>query len=121
MGPDANEGAMSTNDDEAEALMRSLFAEGGRPPMGDEAFVKGVMARVDADVQRAKVWRSAAIPGVAALGVAVFWPFMGPVAALLGQIAQPILQNAPNVGAGGLTLLMAAAAAGGALVYAERT
>ena len=108
------------NDRDPDALMRALFAEGDRPPMGDETFVRGVMARVEADAARSKAWRNTAAPAIAALGAAAIWPFLGPLGAIVGQAFAPILANAPSVGAGGLTVLMAFAAAGGAWLYSER-
>lgn len=104
-----------------EALLRALFAEGERPPYGDEAFVRRVMAPVEADAVRAKAWRSAAIPAVGAFGLAAVWPFLGPLGALFGQIAAPVLQSAPMVSASGLSALLVVAVAGGAWLYAERS
>ena len=112
---------MNGREPDDDARLRALFAEGERPPLGDEAFVRRVMAPVEAHAVQAKAWRSAAIPAAAAFGLAVIWPFLGPVGAMLGQAAQPILQNAPMMGAGGLSALMALAAAGGAWLYAERS
>lgn len=108
-------------DPDDDALMRALFAEGDRPPYGDETFVKGVMARVEKQAASQQAWRAAAAPALIAFGAAAFYPLLGPLGALIGQVAAPLLQNAPTIGAGGLSLLMAAAAAGGAWLYAERT
>jgi hypothetical protein len=104
-----------------DALLRALFAEGERPAHGDEAFVRRVMAPVKADAVRSQAWRSTAIPAVGAFGVAAMWPFLGPLGALFGQIASPVLQNAPMVSASGLSLLLALAIAGGAWLYADRS
>ena len=107
-------------DPDDDALMRALFAEGDRPPYGDETVVKGVMARVEKQAASQQAWRAAAAPALIAFGAAAFYPLLGPLGALIGQAAAPLLQNAPAIGAGGLSLLMAAAA-GGAWLYAERT
>lgn len=108
-------------DPDDDALLRAMFAEGDRPPYGDETFVKGVMARVEKQASSAQAWRAAAAPALIAFGAAAFYPLLGPVGAVIGQAAAPLLQNAPAISAGGLSLLMAAAAAGGAWLYAERT
>jgi hypothetical protein len=104
-----------------DALLRALFAEGERPPYGDEAFVRRVMAPVEAEVVRTKAWRSAAVPALAAFGLAAVWPFLGPLTALFGQVAAPVLQNASMMSASGLSALLALGIAGGAWLYTERS
>jgi len=104
-----------------DALLLAMFASADRPAHSDPAFVGSVMQRVDGEAARGKAWRSAAIPAAVALGIGAFWPFLGPIGALIGQAAMPVLHAAPGVGAGGLSMILAFAAAGGAWLYAERT
>lgn len=102
-----------------EALMRSLFAEGARPPMGDETFVSGVMARVEAGESRrqsvfsAVVWTAGA--GAALFGTVNFTTILAEVSRAAAAV------NLPVMGGGASMLLMIAAVAGGAWLFSERT
>ena len=107
-----------------DALLRALFEQASRPPMGDEAFTRGVMARIGQEKAR-REGRFTAVAAAGALAAAVV---AAPVAEPLGllvrstlEAAFPLLASAPEVGAGGMTVLLAFAMAAAGWIYAERS
>lgn len=109
-----------TTEESEDAKMRALFGEASRPPMGDEEFVQGVMARVDEATAARKVRSSAVALGGIALGVALLWPFK---AAIVTALTVPLARYVPDmsmVSAGTAAMCIAVAASAVGLVYAER-
>jgi len=109
-----------TTEESEDAKMRALFGEASRPPMGDEEFVQGVMARVDEAKASRKVRSSALALGSVALGVAILWPFKG---AIVTALTLPLARYVPEpsmLSAGTTAMLIAVAASAAGLVYAEK-
>lgn len=109
-----------TTEESEDAKMRALFGEVSRPPMGDEDFVAGVMARVDDAKASRKVQSSALALGAIALGAAVLWPFKAAIATALLVPLEKYAAVLPSMGAGATAMLIAVAASAAGLVYAER-
>jgi len=109
-----------TTEESEDAKMRALFGEASQPPMGDEDFVQGVMARVD-EVKASQKARSSALAlGTVAVGMAILWPFK---AAIVTALTVPLVKYVPDVSmlsAGSTAILIAVAASAAGLVYAER-
>ncbi len=107
------------SEDRDEALMRSLFAESAAP-MGDETFVGGVMTRVSKDAAQAQsrvtwmVWLGVAL--AAFLAATNFTAIVAEVSRAFAETnwAVPAMSGSASV------LLLVAAAAGGAYLFAER-
>ncbi|MDX2234370.1 MAG: hypothetical protein NW200_07715 [Hyphomonadaceae bacterium] len=101
--------------------MRALFAQGARPPMGDEDFVQSVMTRVQ-DVRAAdKVRRNVAVLGATAFAGAVLWPFRDALGAGITLSMARFAHDVPMLSGGATALLIAAAATLAALAYTERS
>jgi hypothetical protein len=107
-------------DTHEDALVKALFADAARPPMGDERFTAGVMRRVEADIAKARSRWTVAIVGVGALAVAAAVSHFGAVAGALADVYAGYAGQAASLGAGASALLVAAAATAAALIYAER-
>jgi hypothetical protein len=103
-----------------DALLRALFNEATRPPMGDHAFVGAVMADVAAEERQKHAHASWLAGSIGALGVVVLAPSLGPIVGRLADAYAPMAQYAPMLSGGLGTLLLAAAASAAAWMYAER-
>jgi hypothetical protein len=111
---------LNISDAEADARMAALFGAASRPPMGDEAFVRAVGARVQR-VEHGRRNRLAAAAGLALAAGAVGLAANGPSA--IGALADSYagyLQYAHQLGGGASALLLAAALSAVGWAYAER-
>jgi uncharacterized membrane protein len=108
------------HEDLEDARMRALFGDMSRPPMGDEAFVAQVMGRVEEVKSARKVQRGTVALGVAALGVAVLWPYKAALGTGLTLSLSAATVDLPMLSGSAGALLIAAAASLAALAYAER-
>jgi hypothetical protein len=111
---------LSISDAEADARLAALFGDAPRPPMGDEAFVRGVSGRV-AEIERGRRNRLTIAAGLALAAGAVALMVNGPSA--VGALADSFagyLQYAHQLGGGASALLLAAALSAVGWAYAER-
>jgi hypothetical protein len=107
-------------EDEEDSRMRALFGDVARPPFGDDAFVKSVMARVAVEKSAERARRSAFSMGALAFIGASLWPFRDPIALALTGAFDRVLIDLPSLSAGATTLLVAAVVSAAAWAYAER-
>ncbi len=103
-----------------DARMRALFGESPRPPMGDEEFVRSVMARVQEVRTSDKVRRNAVAIGSLAVAGAVLWPFKSAIGTAFTLTAGKYVPDLSMLSGGATALIIAGAASLAALAYAER-
>lgn len=111
---------LSVSDAAADARMAALFGAAPRPPMGDEAFVRGVSAGVER-IEHGRRNRLAMAAGLALAAGATALMANGPMA--IGMLADSYagyMQYAHQLGGGASALLLAAALSAFGWAYAER-
>jgi hypothetical protein len=109
-----------TNHADEDAAMAALFGTASRPPMGDEAFVGQVMARVEKEKAARSVRGQIVAPAIVAGAAAMIYPFSDFLGLMFKQTLVALTGSAPELNAGAATVLLALAAAGAAWAYTER-
>ncbi len=108
------------SEDREDRALKALFADAPRPAWGDETFVAGVMARVEAhEAKKKSRWNAALFGGLGLMAGFVALNY-GEVIGAFYRSVGPLAADVPQLGAGGLTALLALAAAGAGWAYSER-